>query len=69
MSFFCRMSESVPIDKIPIGSKEWEAVICVQEKLQQTQAISSPTKYQKFIFVDDKVENVVHLKKADVLPF
>lgn len=49
------MPESVPIDTIPIGSKEWEAVVSVQEKLQETQSLSSPSKYRKFVFADEKV--------------
>ncbi|XP_071914148.1 replication protein A 70 kDa DNA-binding subunit B-like [Coffea arabica] len=56
------MGDLLFIDDIKPGMKSWTAIVTVQEKLNVGSAPSTPTKWQKFIFVDSngsKVQGVL----------
>ncbi|XP_027157287.1 replication protein A 70 kDa DNA-binding subunit B-like [Coffea eugenioides] len=56
------MATILPINDVEVGMEKWTAKVTVQEKQQVTSSRSTPTKKQKFIFIDSegsKVEGIV----------
>ncbi|XP_027174570.1 uncharacterized protein LOC113774208 [Coffea eugenioides] len=57
-----QMSTILTINDIDVGMEKWTAKITVQEKQQVTSSLSTPTRKQKFIFIDSegsKVEGII----------
>ena len=50
------MGDVLFIDDIKPGMKSWTAIVTVQEKMNIGSSLSTPTKYQKFILADSKVD-------------
>ena len=51
------MEKLLAMKEIVPEMQSWTCKITVQEKQQITQSMSTPTKKQKFIFVDTEVHN------------
>ena len=49
------MEKLLSIKEIVPDMQDWSCKVIVQEKQQVTQSLSTPTKKQKFIFVDEQV--------------
>ncbi|XP_027096980.1 uncharacterized protein [Coffea arabica] len=57
-----RMCTILSINDVEVGMEKWTAKVTVQEKQQVTSSISTPTRKQKFIFIDSegsKVEGII----------
>ena len=55
------MATVLSIADVEVGMEKWTAKVTVQEKQQVTSSISTPTRKQKFIFIDSEVFIAIYL--------
>ena len=55
------MCTILSINEAEVAMEKWTAKVTVQEKQQVTSSISTPTRKQKFIFIDSEVFSALDL--------